>query len=515
MYSYITSGTIFGIEGRLIRVEADVSDGLPGYYMVGCLSETVRESNHRIRTALRNTGFVMPPKKIVVNLSPADLHKNGSGFDLPIAVAVLVAIGVLKQSFFDGILVVGELGLNGDILPIKGILPICDQARSEGFHTIILPKENCKEAKLLPDVRVVGAGNLKELVEICKDRTALDSYAYVENALPAGEEVKPEADFADLKGQPMIRRAMEVAVAGMHNLLMTGPPGAGKTMAAKCLVGIMPDLTFEEQIELTKIYSVKGLLMEEGGVIKHRPFRAPHHTISSVALIGGGATVKPGEISLAHHGVLFLDELPEFGRNVIEVLRQPLEDGKVTIGRAKLSYVFPADFMLVAAMNPCPCGCYPDRNKCRCTDLQIQKYQSRISRAILDRMDLSLQIRPLSYEEITSEKKEECSAAIKERIEKVREIQRERYRNEGIMFNSQLSPKGIETYCGLDPKGQDFVRNVFQSNQISARAYHRLLRLSRTIADLDGSDTIRQEHLCEAAAYRFMDRREEVEAYDA
>lgn len=516
MYSNVTSGTVSGIQGFLIRVEADSSEGLPGIHMVGCLSNEVRESGERIRTALRNSGYYLPPKRIVVNLSPADIRKDGSGFDLPIAAAILTALGYLPQERLTATAVLGELSLDGRLLPVNGVLPIADCLAEAGYRTLILPKANQREAAMIPQLRVVGLNCLSELVKCLNQDNYLEYAVSRGGAIVPGKPVVSRApyDFSEFQGQPVVRRAMEIAASGMHNLLMTGPPGAGKTLAARCLTGILPDLSFDESLELTKIYSVRGMLKEQEEMRWGRPFRSPHHTISASALIGGGVIPKPGEISLAHHGVLFLDELPEFSRHAIEALRQPLEDKYVMIGRLNRSCRFPADVMLVGAMNPCPCGCYPDRSRCQCSVQQIERYQSRISRAILERIDLHLGIQPVTYAEMTGSQPGEDSESIRKRVRRVHLLQQERYRNrrkadsasgDGLQFNSRLTPEELKHFCALGREEQSFVQDIYEKRQLSARSYHKILRLARTIADMEESDRIRLPHLMEAAAYGRME----------
>lgn len=502
MYSNVTSGTVFGIRGLMIQVETDVSDGLPAFHMVGYLANEVRESGERIRTAIRNAGFLLPPKRMVVNLSPADIRKGGSGFDLPIAVSILISMGQLPQEHVETMVFLGELGLNGAVLPIHGVLPIADQAARTGFRIIVVPKENQQEAAMVQDLKVIGVESLAELVAMLNDRAELENRMYQPEEADADVEEPPEFDFQDMKGQPVLRRAMEIAASGMHNLLMTGPPGAGKTMAAKCLTGILPDLFPEERMELTKIYSVRGLLPAEGRLLYKRPFRSPHHTITGSSLIGGGMHPQPGEISLAHNGVLFLDELPEFSKSVIEMLRQPLEEGRVVIGRIQRAVAFPSRFMLVGAMNPCPCGCYPDRSRCNCSAEQIQRYQGRISRAVLDRIDLHVSIQPVSFAEMISKEPGEASGSIRDRVRIVHELQKERYQNQELRFNSQLRTDGLRTYCRLTREEEEYMGLIYGQGNISSRGYDRILRVARTIADMEGSEQIQLCHLKEAAAYR-------------
>ena len=501
MFSKVKSCVLRGIDGTEIVVEADISDGLPTFTMVGYLSSSVKEASERVRTALKNSGFTFPPKRITVNLSPADIKKDGAGFDLPIALAILLSSGLSPEVSLDETLVLGELGLNGDLKPIPGVLPMVFHAAENGIRSCIVPKENVEEAALVKGLSVIGAATLNEAVDYISGALKIKPVQNLCDRLyESPQELK--IDFSDIHGQETLKRGMEIAAAGFHNVLMTGAAGAGKSMLAKRLPTIMPRLSVEESIEVTKIYSTLGLLSERGALVTERPFRSPHHTVSSFALVGGGVNPRPGEVSLAHNGVLFLDELPEFGKNALEVLRQPIEDRKVTISRVNASYIFPADFMLVCAMNPCPCGHFPDRKRCRCTPVMIKKYQSRVSGPLLDRIDINMEVKPVKSDDIFAEGNGERSEIIRARVEDARMIQKRRYENDGIFFNSQLEGNLIKKFIRLDPEEEALLKQVFTEKELSARGTHRILKLSRTIADLSGSERIKREHLMEAIFYR-------------
>ena len=478
-----------------------MNDGLPMFTMVGYLSSSVKEAGERVRTALKNSGFHMPPKRITINLSPANIRKDGSGYDLAIAIAILLSMGIVSQIDMEKTLVIGELSLDGTVKPVKGVLPMVYHCYNQGFKRCIVPVENIEEAGLVTNLEIIGVSSLTQVIEHIQGINEIKPY-YGKKETIFKQNTDFNMDFSDIKGQEILKRGMEIAAAGFHNILMTGAAGAGKSMLAKRLPTIMPDLSFEESIDVTKIYSVSGLLEDNGSLITKRPFRSPHHTISTYALVGGGANPKPGEVSLAHNGVLFLDELPEFNKNVLEVMRQPLEDRKITISRVNASYIFPADFMLVAAMNPCPCGNYPNMRKCTCSPLQIKRYQNRVSGPLLDRIDINMHVKPVDCSEIFSKTKSESSADIRKRVEKARLIQQKRYENEGIYFNSQLEGKILKKYIVLGDKEQEMIQEMFKNMELSARGTHRILKLARTIADLEGSVDIKEIHIKEAVFYR-------------
>ncbi|HJB00971.1 MAG TPA: YifB family Mg chelatase-like AAA ATPase [Candidatus Mediterraneibacter merdavium] len=503
-FSTIVSAAIDGLGVELVRVEADVSNGLPMFHMVGYLSSEVKEAGERVRTAIRNSGFDYPPRRTVINLSPATLRKRGASFDLPIAVASLMSLGQVLTEETEKSLLVGELSLNGKVRKVPGILPIVMAAKAAGLSRCIVPAENMAEGALVSGMDVIGVENLGEAVSALKGEQVSKKYTEDEEE---EEPVEAFPDFADIRGQENVKRAAEIAVAGGHNILMIGPPGSGKSMTAKCIAGILPPPDMEESLEITKIYSVLGMLNEKSPLIQRRPFREVHHTATRAALIGGGAFPRPGEISLAHGGVLFLDELPEFKKSVLEVLRQPLEEKEIQISRTYGNYTFPADMILVAAMNPCPCGCYPDMQKCTCTPAQIQMYLNKISRPFLDRIDLCVEAAAVSYEDLTSERKSENSAQIRKRICRVRKVQKERYRETGITVNAMLDEKGLKRYCALENDARALMEQAFSVMGLTARGYHRILKTARTIADLEGEEQIRENHLKEALGYRMVDKK--------
>ncbi len=500
MYNKIMSCAVCGIDGMAVNVEADIHDGLPTFTMVGYLSSSVKEAGERVRTALKNSGYFLPPKRITINLSPADVKKEGSSFDLPIAIAVLLSMGITPEINMNNIVIMGELGLDGRVNPINGILPMVHYCYKRGIEYCIVPKANEDEAALVKGMKVIGVENLSQALEYIQGSSNI--MHKTNSVFAMDNNLSYDVDFADIKGQVVLKRGMEIAAAGFHNVLMTGAAGAGKSMIAKRLPTIMPKLTFEESLEVTKIYSINGMLPDNKSLIVERPFRAPHHSISNHAMTGGGVIPRPGEVSLAHNGVLFLDEIPEFNKNVLEVMRQPLEDRKITISRVNATYVFPSDFMLIAAMNPCPCGYYPNLKKCTCNPLQIKRYQSKISGPLLDRIDINIEVRPIEYDELFTKNEGETSKNIRERVEKAIEIQHKRYENDGIYFNSQLDGNLIKKYIRLGEKEQYMLEKYFKTMELSARGAHRILKLSRTIADLDGSEEIKEVHLMEAVFYR-------------
>ncbi len=501
MFSKTNTAALFGVQCRMISVEADVSDWLPTFAMVGYLGSEVKEAQERVRTALRNSGFLLKPKRIMVNLAPADIRKSGSGYDLPIAVALLAAYHFLPSEMLQHYFFAGELGLDGSICKIPGILGMVLEAKRAGFTACIIPKENAAEGGVIQGIAVYGADTLRSVTDHLLSVKQLAQVSVDIEEKLRENSCRPEEDFADIHGQTMAKRAAEIAAAGRHNLLLTGQPGVGKTMIARRIPGILPPLLPDEALEVTQIHSVAGTLPPEG-ILTERPFRMPHHTITAAALVGGGSIPRPGEISLAHRGVLYLDELPEFQRDALEVLRQPVEEGEVRISRASGQYVFPADFMLVASRNPCLCGYYPDRTRCTCSEGEIRSYLHRISRPLLDRIDIHAEVRPVSYQELSGRKKEESSQEIRERVLKAHSMQIRRYEGTGYRFNSEIPASLLSKFCALDETGDQFLQQIYELKHLTARGCHRLLRVARTIADLEECEQIEIPHLREAVLYR-------------
>ena len=508
LYSIVSTAIVCGIQSILIQVEADVCDGLPTFEMVGVLSSEVKEAKERVKAAIRNSGIRLSPKRVTVNVYPADIKKNGTGFDLPIALAVLSAYGRIPQKYLNGILFAGEISLNGEIRPTSGILPMVLADREAGKHMVCVPRENLKEAQIVKEMTILPADNLNQVLALMEEYYQKPQKLLENNTNNIEEFLNnSEVDFADIQGQQIVKRACEIAASGRHNMLMMGPPGAGKTLAAKAISSILPPLTEIEALELAKIYSVSGIFEQREQYFRTRPFRSPHHTISVAGFAGGGTIPKPGEISLAHKGVLFLDELTEFQKPVLEVLRQPLEEGIIRLVRNSGTYLYPADVMLIGAMNPCNCGYYPDRNRCNCSSSMIERHLNKISKPLLDRMDICLEVKRLSLREMINKGPLETSTVIQTRVKEVQEIQRKRFMESKILYNSQIPVSLMEQYCPMESEAEKTLQNSFERLALSARGYYRVIRVARTIADMEHSQKICHRHIIESLMYRNIDRK--------
>ncbi len=510
MLAKVFSAAVVGIEAILVDVEVDIAQGLPQFTTVGLPDGAVKESKERVKAALKNSGYELPPRRITANLAPADLKKEGSAFDLPISVGILAATGIITGDRLLRYILLGELSLDGTLKPVHGALPVAVATRLAGLSGLILPVENAAEAAVVEGIDILPAATLSDVVGFLRGETDITPEKIDLHQL-FGRQNEHYDDFCEVRGQDHAKRAIEVAAAGSHNLLMIGPPGSGKTMLARRIPSILPPLEFDEAIETTAVFSVSGLLESGNPLVTTRPFRSPHHTISDVGLIGGGASPKPGEVSLANHGLLFLDELPEFKKNALEVLRQPLEDGKVTISRALQSLTYPSRFMLVAAMNPCPCGYLGDpAHACICTPIAIKRYRSRISGPLLDRIDLHVEVPAVAYRDLSDSRETESSAVIAARVQQARRIQQERFRGSKIHCNAQMNARLIKKHCELDSGGHRMLELAGEKLGFSARSYSRILKVARTIADLAGSENIREHHLAEAIQYRSLDRKASI-----